>query len=90
MTLSTGRGDQQKEVDRNYESFKEQLGALLKTDAGRTALMQDGKVVACFDTDGDAIRAGRRLLKGPFSIQEITSEPIDLGYYSYVGNLRHS
>lgn len=80
---------QQAEVDRNYRVFREKLDQLLKTDRGRTALMQNGKVVACFDTDGDAIRAGHRLLDGPFSIQEITRDPIDLGYHSHVGNLRY-
>lgn len=84
--MSKKQSDQQKQVDDNYIAFKALLGELMKTDAGRTALMQDGKVVACFDTDGDAVRAGR-LLGGPFSIQEITKEPVDLGYFSHVGNI---
>ena len=50
---------QQQEVDRNYEEFKKVLPELLKSDRGRTALMRGGKVIACFDTDRDAIAAGR-------------------------------
>lgn len=81
--MSRERSDQQRQVDENYIAFKALLGELMRTDPGRTALMQDGKVVACFDTDGDAVTAGR-LLGGPFSIQEITNEPVDLGYFSHV------
>ena len=82
--MSRERSDQKRQVDENYIAFKALLGELMRTDPGRTALMQDGKVVACFDTDGDAVTAGR-LLGGPFSIQEITNEPVDLGYFSHVG-----
>ena len=84
--MSTGRNLQQEQVDKNYESFKKQLPDLLKTDLGRAALMQDGKIIACFATDGDAIEAGR-LLGSPFSIQQIRSDPIDLGYHSYASNI---
>ena len=82
--MSAERSGQQRQVDENYIAFRALLGELMRTNPGRTALMQDGKVVACFDTDGDAVRAGR-LLGGPFSIQEITDEPVDLGYFSRFG-----
>lgn len=79
---------QQQEVDRNYEAFKTMLPELLKNDAGRTALMRGGKVVACFDTDRDAIEAGRKMFEDQrFSIQEITNRAVDLGYFSRVGIL---
>lgn len=79
---------QQEEVDRNYEAFKALLPGLLKSDAGRTALMRDGKVIACFDTGRDAIQAGRTMFEDwRFSIQEITNRPVDLGYFSRVGVL---
>ncbi len=77
---------QQQEVDRNYKAFKTMLPELIKSDAGRTALMRDGKVVACFDTGRDAIQAGRTMFEDqPFSIQEITNRAVDLGYFSHFG-----
>lgn len=80
---------QQQEVDRNYEAFKEMLPDLLRTDENRFALMNDRKVVACFDTSRDAMQAGRALLGGKrFSVQEITRRPIDLGYFSHARILR--
>ena len=79
---------QQQEVDRNYEAFKKVLPELLESDPGRTALMRDGKVIACFDTDRDAIEAGRTFFEDRrFSIQEVTRRGIDLGYFSRVGVL---
>lgn len=79
-------GAQQREVDRNYEAFKKLLPDLLESDPGRTALMRDGKVIACFDTDRDAIEAGRIFYEDRrFSIQEITGRRIDLGIFSRFG-----
>ena len=83
---ATPVGIQQQEVDRNYEAFKKMLPDLLKSNPGRTALMRDGEVVACFDTDRDAIEAGRTFFKDRrFSIQEITRRRVDLGYFSRAG-----
>ena len=77
---------QQREVDRNYEAFKKELPGLLKSDPGRTALMRDGEVVMCFDTERDAIEVGRKMFDDRhFSIQKIRSRPIDLGYFSRFG-----
>ena len=81
-------GRQQQEVDRNYEAFKKVLPSLLKSDPGRTALMRGGKVVMCFDTERDAIQAGRRFFEDRhFSIQKVGSRPMDLGYFSHFGTL---
>ena len=83
---ATPVGIQQQEVDRNYEAFKKMLPDLLKSNPGRTALMRDGEVIACFDTDRDAIEAGRTFFKDRrFSIQEITRRRVDLGYFSRAG-----
>ena len=82
----TDRQHQQQEVDRNYEAFKKELPNLLKSDPGRTALMRGGVVVMCFDTERDAIEAGRTMFEDRrFSIQKIRSRPIDLGYFSRFG-----
>ncbi len=79
---------QQEEVDRNYEAFKAKLPELIKTDANRYALMRDRKVVACFDTSRDALQAGQKLFEGKrFSIQKITRQTVDLGYFSHAGVL---
>ena len=83
---STTADSQQQEVDRNYEAFMKVLPNLIKNDAGRTALMRHGEVIMCFDTERDAIEAGRRFFEDRrFSIQKVRSRPVDLGYFSHFG-----
>ena len=74
------------EVDRNYDAFVRMLSTILPEHRDQLALMRDGKVVAYFDEPGDAHRAGmERFDDEIFSIQEVTDEPIDLGFWSHVG-----
>lgn len=83
---STVADSQQQEVDRNYEAFKKSLPGLIESDPGRIALMRGGEVIMCFDTERDAIEAGRRFFEDRrFSIQKIRSRPVDLGYFSHFG-----
>lgn len=76
---------QQEEVERNFGIFREKLADLLEEYAGKFALMHDGEIVDFFDTAADAYKAGSRLfVDEPFSIQEVTDDVADLGYFSHV------
>lgn len=76
---------QNREVDLNYDAFVRMLAALLPEHRDRYALMRDGAVVELFDKPGDANVAGmRRYPDEIYSIQEVTDEPIDLGFWSGV------
>lgn len=79
---------QQEEVDRNYKAFKKMLSELIESDTGRFALMQNGELVACFDTNRDTQQAGNMLEGKLFSIQKITNTPVDLGSFSHARILR--
>lgn len=75
---------QRMEVDRNYDAFMKVLGSILADHRDQNALMKDGRIVGYFDRPGDAYRAGLvRFPDGIFSIQEVTDEPIHLGYWSH-------
>ena len=79
---------QQEEVDLNYEAFKALLPSLLESDQDRFALMHDGAVIACFDTSRDATQTGKQLFEGQcFSVQKVTSQAVDLGYFSHASIL---
>lgn len=79
--------DHRREVDRNYDVFQRHLAGYLAEHKDEFALMHGGKVMAFHDTPGDAYRQGLRdYPDGRFSIQEVTDEPIDLGFFSHVGN----
>lgn len=77
------RERQQREVDDNYAAFRGMLDGLMADHAGRYALMKDRKVVAIFDTFGDARTAGNMHCSDRvFSIQEITRNVLHLGRWS--------
>jgi hypothetical protein len=61
------------------------LGSLLPEHRDEYALMRDSVVVDFYRKPGEANRAGvERFPDQIFSIQEITDEPIDLGFWSHV------
>jgi hypothetical protein len=77
----------QTEVERNYDAFQRVVRDLMPNHRDQFALMRDRAVVGFFDRPGDAYRAGlERFADERFSIQEVTDEPIDLGFYSHVGH----
>jgi hypothetical protein len=75
---------QNEEVDRNYDAFMRVLASILDEHRDQLALMRDGAIVGYFDTPREAlIAATERFPDGIFSIQEVTDEPIDLGFWSH-------
>lgn len=78
---------QQLEVDRNYDAFMRMLPAILPEHRDQLALMREEKIVDYFEKPADAYRTGVTLFPDRiFSIQEVTDEPIDLGFWSHVGS----
>ena len=78
---------QRLEVDRNYDVFMRMLGTLLRDHRDQLALMRDGKVVGFYKTPREALEAAsKKFSDGIFSIQEVTDEPIDLGFWSHVAS----
>lgn len=72
------------EVEKNFAAFQQQLPTLLETHAGQFAVLRQGAIVEFFDTLSDAAKfCGREFPDGMFSIQEVTSRKVDLGYYSH-------
>ncbi len=75
---------QKLEVDRNYDAFTRVLGDILEDHRDQLALMRDGNIVGYFNTPREALFAAtERFPDGVFSIQEVTDEPIDLGFWSH-------
>ncbi len=76
---------QQRQIDSNYDAFQRSLSSLIGQHRDEFALMRDRSVVDFFGNAGDAYRAGlSRFSDGMFSIQEVTDQPIDLGFHSVV------
>ena len=74
----------QEHIQRNYEAFQAQLPQLVVTHPGKFALMHNGEIIEFFDTARDAYVAGQKLFSdGLFSVQEVTENPVDLGFFSH-------
>jgi hypothetical protein len=86
MTDQEWAAAQRREVDRNYDCFQRQLGAILREHEGQYALMRDGRIVGYFDSVRAAlIEAANSYQDRIFSVQEVTAEPVDLGAFSHAG-----
>jgi hypothetical protein len=80
------KAKQARQVDENYDAFVRLLSTILPEHGGQLALMRDREIVAYFSKPGEAYQAGMdRFPDGIFSIQEVTDEPIDLGFWSHAG-----
>ena len=79
------------EIDRNLQAFLAMLPDLLKEHAGEHALMHSGQVVAYFPSALDAQIAGNQRFEATeFSIQQVTEQAEELGFYSYALHSRQS
>lgn len=79
--------EQAREVDRNYDFFMRTLSEHLVEHRDQFALIRNQTIVDFYDKPGDAYRdALSRFDDRIFSIQEVTDEPIDLGFFSHVAH----
>jgi len=76
-------------IDENLAAFMAVRDALLTDHAGKHALLRDREIKGLFDTPIDAQRAGELAFPdGLFSVQEVSVEASDLGYYSHAYHSR--
>ncbi len=74
------------EVDANYDYFQRNLALLLPDHAGRYVLLRHCSLKGFFERPGDAYRAGCTQFPDElFSIQQVTAEVEDLGFFSHAG-----
>ena len=75
------------EIDRNFDFFQRNMARFLPDERGKFALLRHGKVVRFYATARDAEHAGvKKFPDDLFSIQEVTSEPVDLGFFTHAFN----
>ena len=78
------RASKQEVVNRNFEAFQKELPTLVTTHPGKFALIRDEKIVEFFDTIGDAVKhAQSNYSDDLYSVQQVTHEVEDLGYFSH-------
>lgn len=72
------------EIDRNYAAFRDMLDTLLLKDEGKYALLRNQELLGVYASPAEADRAGLSMFEDEmYSIQLVTKQPVDLGFYSY-------
>ena len=75
------------EIDRNYDAFVRVLGSIIEDHRDQLALMRDGRIEGFYDTPRQALIAASEMFPdGRWSIQDVTDEPIDLGFWSHLAS----
>jgi hypothetical protein len=75
-----------REVDANFDFFQRNLALLIADHQDQYALLRQCQIEGFYDRPGDAYRAGlERYPDAIFSIQQVTTEVEDLGFFSYAG-----
>ena len=79
----------EKEVDANFDYFQGIVGSIIDKHAGQYALIRAQKIVTYASSAGDAATEGyKRYPDEMFSVQLVTQEPLDLGFYSHAASTR--
>lgn len=72
------------EIDRNFDYFLRHVASFVSGNRGKYALLHNCAVVAFHDSLIDAEREGEESFPdGIFSIQEVTDQPVDLGFFTH-------
>ncbi len=80
---------QQEQVELNFKVFSEKLPELIKTQMNKYALMRDGEIIEIYNSWEDAHKTGLRFYEDElFSIQKITNNSVDLGFFSHALHIR--
>ena len=73
----------QQTINENYAAFEKLLPSLSDEHAGKFALIRHGEIVEFYDSARDAFVFGEdKFDDGLFSVQEVTTSTVDLGWYS--------
>jgi hypothetical protein len=74
------------EVDDNFLAFTKMLPELLQSSPGKFALLHNQNLVAVFNSSIAAFIEGMKQFgENRYSIQEISDQADNLGFYSYAG-----
>jgi hypothetical protein len=74
----------EQEINENYKAFIRLLPSIISEHYGEFAVMRSKEIVAYFDTAQEAMRyAASTYSDNIFSIQEVTGDAVDLGWFSH-------
>lgn len=79
------------EIDKNFDYFLRNVGTFIASHRGKFALLHNAELVGFHDSIVDAERIGESKFPGGFfSIQEVTDQPVDLGFFTHAIDQREA
>ena len=77
------------EIEQNFRAFESYVSTLLPDHAGEFALLSGRELIGVYPRAFEAMSVGHdRFGDGNFSVQRITTRPLDLGFLSYASSDR--
>jgi hypothetical protein len=81
------QADVDAEVSNNFKYFQGVVASLIAQHAGQFALIKNCQIRSYHPTSAQALVAGYQgFPDGIFSVQEVITKPLDLGFYSHVAD----
>lgn len=77
------------EIDANFDYFQRHISKFVEDNYGKFALLKSGRIVDFYESLFEAEKKGENEFPdGIFSIQEVTNEPVDLGFFTHASDNR--
>lgn len=84
--MMPGREQKLAEIKENFEAFLKLLPSVEQRYNGKFAVLRQKEIVDYFDSMSDAAKyAEAKYEDGLYSIQQVSSRIVDLGYFSHAG-----
>ena len=82
------KGRKLAEIRKNFKAFQKLLPSIEQRYIGKFAVLRQKEIVDYFDSMSDAAKyAEAKYEDGLYSIQEVSSRIVDLGYFSHAGTI---
>ena len=83
-----GREQKLAEIKENFEAFQKLLPSIEQRYIGKFAVLRQKEIIDYFDSMSDAAKyAEAKYEDDLYSIQQVSSRIVDLGYFSHVGTM---
>ena len=76
------------EIGKNFKAFQKLLPSIEQRYIGKFAVLRQKEIIDYFDSMSDAAKyAEAKYEDGLYSIQQVSSRIVDLGYFSHAGTI---
>jgi hypothetical protein len=79
------------EIEQNFDFFQRNLSGFIERHRGKFALLRNRSVINFHESIRSAeVEGSSQFPDGVFSIQEVSDEPVDLGFFTHAFDTREA